>query len=490
MAVYVDYQKNIRQATTLCQRCKVLEFDDKTELNNLDNQQLFMLLMQLIPSHRKAQGAHGKGLEKGPRETETTYLPTRLIDVGDSKGNEDPRLVVTKTHPLSQDTQNGDKRYLALIYCWGPPEEAQHQLTTTRDTLQDRLRDGEDWEMESARMADVYSRAHITICAMQGNSCLTGFLQRAVPPSVEIPFQSSLDPSISGQFSVYVRNSSLRVDCDVWFSTRDAPPPDPWEFTSQWDDILAEDLDDCVWNTRGWTFQELKLSLRTLLFGRRMMHLYADSFLESEDRRCVDYYNVWGPSLEYAQYGTPPELEEIMPAAHWQAFEALCPLRDWQILVDSFSRRSLTEPSDALPAMSAIAQCFAGGNNGDFLAGVWSAHLHRELLWAHYSGPSETRLDFADNFTAPSWSWARQNYPVEWTPIDGSSLKTGIPALGRTYKNWSESIWPGSGWPHRIICESMQTSYDEPESAAWIPRTVVSIRATISRFAVHRVSEV
>ncbi|KAI9929391.1 hypothetical protein MW887_000860 [Aspergillus wentii] len=29
MAVYVDYQKNIRQATTLCQRCKVLEFDDK-----------------------------------------------------------------------------------------------------------------------------------------------------------------------------------------------------------------------------------------------------------------------------------------------------------------------------------------------------------------------------------------------------------------------------------------------------------------------------
>ncbi|XHG05904.1 hypothetical protein AWENTII_009117 [Aspergillus wentii] len=350
--------------------------------------------------------------------------------------------------------------------------------------------DGEDWEMESARMADVYSRAHITICAMQGNSCLTGFLQRAVPPSVEIPFQSSLDPSISGQFSVYVRNSSLRVDCDVWFSTRDAPPPDPWEFTSQWDDILAEDLDDCVWNTRGWTFQELKLSLRTLLFGRRMMHLYADSFLESEDRRCVDYYNVWGPSLEYAQYGTPPELEEIMPAAHWQAFEALCPLRDWQILVDSFSRRSLTEPSDALPAMSAIAQCFAGGNNGDFLAGVWSAHLHRELLWAHYSGPSETRLDFADNFTAPSWSWARQNYPVEWTPIDGSSLKTGIPALGRTYKNWSESIWPGSGWPHRIICESMQTSYDEPESAAWIPRTVVSIRATISRFAVHRVSEV
>ncbi|KAJ5640995.1 HET-domain-containing protein [Penicillium herquei] len=163
--------------------------------------------------------------------TSESFFPTRLIDVGD--GTHHPRLVVSETYPPLLEASNN--RYVALSYCWGSGEDAKHQFTTAKTTLNDRLHcieletlartrtlydavltcrtlgfrylwidslciiqdDEVDWQKESVKMAEIYSKAFLTICVIRGGSCLTGFLDR--PPSqrvVNMPFQSSVDPSV------------------------------------------------------------------------------------------------------------------------------------------------------------------------------------------------------------------------------------------------------------------------------------------------------
>ena len=61
---------------------------------------------------------------------ELEYLPTRIIDVGDTKGGYDPYLLIS----------NGAKGcYAALSHCWGTPSTTAPMSKTDTSSIMDRL---------------------------------------------------------------------------------------------------------------------------------------------------------------------------------------------------------------------------------------------------------------------------------------------------------------------------------------------------------------
>ncbi|KAK1963816.1 hypothetical protein LY78DRAFT_563578, partial [Colletotrichum sublineola] len=126
------------------------------------------------------------------------FLPTRLIDVGQTD-QDGPRLVLSETLTNRATVNSPKVEYATLSYCWGPKEDADQQLKTTRATLSAHLEkvpiesmtpvvrdtvitcralgiqylwvdalciiqgDSEDWNKESLSMGRVYYCSALTI---------------------------------------------------------------------------------------------------------------------------------------------------------------------------------------------------------------------------------------------------------------------------------------------------------------------------------------
>lgn len=185
-------------------------------------------------------------------------MPTRVIFVGTV---ENPCLRLIETRNNTWD------KYIALSHCWGNLKNVQRFITSASNfdsrkdeipldempkTFQDAVRvtralgvaylwidslciiqeDEEDWEVESAKMQEVFSSAYCTIAASSARSSLDGFLGDRTPRSCAT-IHTSQGPVL----------------------------------------YLAEAIDDfrghveqSVLNSRGWVLQERALSRRTIHF--------------------------------------------------------------------------------------------------------------------------------------------------------------------------------------------------------------------------------
>ncbi|KAH6671188.1 hypothetical protein B0J14DRAFT_448901, partial [Halenospora varia] len=94
----------------------------------------------------------------------------------------------------------------------------------------------------------------------------------------------------------------------------------------------------------------------------------------------------------------------------------------WRIAVARYLERQLTNPEDRLPALSGIAQNFQdkdsymGAGLGTYLAGHWSKSLLDSLSWNTPSASPIAALIVppAEEYIAPSWSWASTQAAVEF----------------------------------------------------------------------------
>src|ERR1700712_4686371 len=193
---------------------------------------------------------------------ETTLLPTRLIEIGPSDGTESPFLKLTR----------GERgRYISLSHCWGKSK----LFTTTKATLAARMQgfsmemlpktfqdailisrsigvryiwidsicivqdSSADWEQESARMADIYSNAFLTIAATASPDSQTGCLfRREQHQAITFTYAPLSDPAAIGHIFV---NASQK--------------------------FLIDPLRKYPLNRRAWAFQERLLSRRILHFA-------------------------------------------------------------------------------------------------------------------------------------------------------------------------------------------------------------------------------
>ncbi|KAK6855306.1 hypothetical protein PG995_008838 [Apiospora arundinis] len=344
------------------------------------------------------------------RPHQSGEVPSRLIDV--EIGAEGVRLVESDGLPAGT-------RYAALSHVWGNPKMTAPFLVTKKDALsrfkdlipfhdlpqsfqdaikvtralqlryvwidslcivQDSL---DDWHAEAPRMAMIYSNAYVTIVATRAVSAHDGFLKRTPPefPPARIPYCiPNEDGSLEAGF-VYLQ---IRYGSFYYHEP-------------------TMDIEGTVWNSRGWTFQERILSRRLIHFTKDLVFIECWSRNWSEDDRLsVDFIN----RMPWIGCSTATEKYSLNPADVYTS---------WYMLVQAYTRRSLTKEHDKLPALAGVAQRVSQITGDTNVAGLWKGDFANGLLW-HKLSPAKLQgsSTIPNKQQGPSWSWASLGGPVGW----------------------------------------------------------------------------
>jgi hypothetical protein len=230
--------------------------------------------------------------------------------------------------------------------------------------------DPEDKAREIGSMAQIYSRAHVTIVASNAADAADGFLERrnlAKRLNKRLPFRIS--PNQFGSVITYQPE----------FSSRNDRQNNPLRL-------------------RAWALQEHMMSNRMLL--------YTDKTLEW---RCASGMMSLKNSLkvDWSHNPAPKLLSQLSTDSKAAASE-------WRRIVRDYSSRRISIQSDKLPAIAALAEKFAPVL-GEYYAGIWQYEHLLQLYWKLLS-PS-TRPS-GDLYRAPSWSWASTDGEVRFPHID------------------------------------------------------------------------
>ncbi|KAI1097540.1 HET-domain-containing protein [Jackrogersella minutella] len=376
-----------------------------------------------------------------------SFYPTRLIQVNTRKSNT-YRLVTTNSDVF----RNQHHKYAALSYCWGPPEDAKTQFKTEQATLPDRLSgfqlegtsrimqdaievcrgldipylwvdavciiqdDKDDWERESAEMTNVYQSAHLTICTPTSTSCREGFL--GPRSSATVSFRSNINTDVVGSYNI----RPCGVIAEEQIAEGDYERIDNGGTNPQNN-----------WWKRGWTFQELALSRRVLLFGIKLHLVFEDKFWSEGDEmltEAMDGMPAEGMGGTFAVISVAGALESREDESMWMS------------MVEQYTARQLTFESDKLPAMGGLAKIAVLGRGDSYLAGIRKDSLHRDLFWTPVVKSSAKdreelvsfnslikSLNSPKPYIAPSWSWARWKGGVRF---DESPAPYGdhVPVMG------------------------------------------------------------
>lgn len=331
-------------------------------------------------------------------------LPTRVLDVGQPGSSSDPSLYLSHG-------QTGS--YVALSHCWG---KSQPIITTSSNlvkmqqsipfaslsrTFQDAIittkalgerylwidslciiqDDREDWDIESSRMGDIYRHAVCTISAVKSADGNGGCFA-ARDPRVHRPIYLRVN-GINSQKAA--ENGELDPNETMWYPYRWVRPTGP----------LYQ---------RAWVFQEQALSGRSISFTAESVHWTCLTTTASECRP-VGYSS------------------KVNEGSHFQLFQKLLlrssqsiekseerhSKRDvydiWFDMVSDYSRRDLTNETDKLVAISALADYMSRILDDKYAAGLWHRDMLRGLLWTCQQDDGK-RCTPPELYIAPSWSWA------------------------------------------------------------------------------------
>ncbi|KAF2262151.1 HET-domain-containing protein, partial [Lojkania enalia] len=358
---------------------------------------------------------------------ELPELPKRVLDL---HGREQDNIKLLELNGVYAP-------YVALSYCWGADSEGMLKTTTASlrehqrgipwdafpKTFQDAIRicfalkirylwidalsivqdDEEDWEIESSKMASIYSNSRLTIAATSSADNKGGLFNKRWTSLLNTSGESVRVPrnSVALEFGPLVFRLQMRLHLahDRFINMNNARNHNA----------------DAPLMTRAWAFQERLLPSRTL-------HVHAEELVWEckTDLRCecgrlddpsikeaeaiseeavsVPYYSridEWGETLKslFAVVDVPGAPEEKLAYI-------------WIDLVSEFSRLDLTYESDRLPALSGLAAKFMNTALGDYVAGMWIGALSQQLLYETLIPPEAAAQDGSYRPQAPSWSWA------------------------------------------------------------------------------------
>lgn len=348
-------------------------------------------------------------------------LPKRVIDVRE-EGME----------PVLYEPVDGETgEYICLSHCWGatkPLDVVRYtgskndrvtnnpiayqlpQLATWPRTFRDAVdiarkfnvrylwidntciiqRDKDDWAMESQRMAQYFGNATFTLAAAWAPNDDVG-IYHPRNPLLTYPLCLFEPPDVPPYKGYYV--SLMGLDAIDKYEVIKAP--------------LA---------MRAWVLQEEQLSRRILKYGARGIYWLCFCCSATPD-------NIMGSErtpYRHENFGNNRQLRmHIHPSRSSTSADAgRNPYLDlWYAQVQEFTSRNMKTKSDVLPALSSLAQAFAGymKPNDQYAAGLWQSDLALGLLWsAEVSGTRRTTIPAGavnfdpEGFSGPSWSWIFQ----------------------------------------------------------------------------------
>ncbi|KAF5020564.1 hypothetical protein F66182_7396 [Fusarium sp. NRRL 66182] len=343
-----------------------------------------------------------------PQEPE---LPKRVVEVGD----DDDGIRLVETHGSAA-------RYFCLSHCWGEKQI----ITTKQATLEDRKRriniaelsntfrdairltrrlevqyiwidslciiqdDIQDWKIESAKMASIYSNAHLTIAATHSSNG-DGGLYKETPD-----FEVSGTTQEGDEYSLVFRQ---RIDHHLNLSTEpdrsEAGPGILGHGTIAHHPLL----------TRAWVYQERLLSPRIVHFGpyELFYECFTDTICECSGinhHGSSDAAPITLVKLLYSEC-----LFSIITGVEWHEYAAYYMARVWRTMVCSYTALGITKPSDRLPAIGGLAKKVATVRKCKYLAGLWETALNDDLIWSVFRRDRD-KSPRQNPSAAPTWSWA------------------------------------------------------------------------------------
>ncbi|KAK0751795.1 hypothetical protein B0T18DRAFT_387874 [Schizothecium vesticola] len=122
--------------------------------------------------------------------------------------------------------------------------------------------------------------------------------------------------------------------------------------------------------------------------------------------------------------------------------------KKWEMLVEDYTSRQLTQPADRLAAIAGLAEKQCGRTGDHYLMGLWRSNLINDLLWCVRDPAKSSRT--AELSLAPSWSWVAVNSAIYFprrpytlgpfetrleSPVDTNISINGVEVLGTTSSN-------------------------------------------------------
>lgn len=257
--------------------------------------------------------------------------------------------------------------------------------------------DKDDKDAQIGRIPEIFSNAHLTICAASTSSCEQSFLDN--------PLLN--EPHIEGWFEDF----ELPFRCPN--GARGQIVIQPWVNLYLYHEPI---------HYRAWTLEERLLSPRVLIYGTRMLAWQCQTTQNTFE--CHTRVGARGDyrrslKLQNAMAQKPNVFSSVFEEPETQ-------LRGmWVDLVEDYTSRALTSPADRLRAIAGLASRFQGVfRNYEYKAGLWhgssksgnKSFLLHQLLWEQSDSAINTagRRPNPIDPCAPSWSWASVSTQVSW----------------------------------------------------------------------------
>ncbi|KAH8654589.1 heterokaryon incompatibility protein-domain-containing protein [Tricladium varicosporioides] len=322
-------------------------------------------------------------------------LPRRLLDTSNSRGQD-----ICLTEEFPRKTQ-----YATLSHCWGlvpiirtlRSSLNEHKENISFNNLSKTFKDAviicrrlgiqylwidslcivqddaQDWEIEAAKMADIYACSFLNISALASPDGAGGcFYPRN--RTVSIPSESNRTTSEP----IYISRS----------------PSDYWV-----------DIAKCPLASRAWVIQERVLPPRSLIFGSDQIHWECLGAIKSESsfKNLPLDWSTLGLLRRYLVQDKDTEIRQGGDAYGTSDVYFKDPFRRWYEMVKQYTACGLTKGEDKLPALSGLATAFSRRTGYTYYAGLWEQDLIRGFLWEVSSFDTSSRPSY---YRAPSWSWA------------------------------------------------------------------------------------
>ncbi|RSL50901.1 hypothetical protein CEP53_008631 [Fusarium sp. AF-6] len=329
-------------------------------------------------------------------EAHNDSMPTRVIYVG------------TIDRPSLRLVETGDcirGKYIALSHCWGNLKEGERFVTSASNldnrkkgipldempkSFQDAVRvsralgisylwidslciiqdDGADWEVESAKMEEVFSSAYCTIAASSAKSSLEGFLGNRTPRAC---------------VTMHTSQGSLLY------------------LTEAIDDFQAH-VEQSILNSRGWVLQERTLSRRTIHFTSTQVYwecgrgIYCETLAQLLNPQSQFLGDPSFPNLGLQYYKD----ERIRLVQH--LYQVYCALQ-------------LTNVTDRSKAILGLEKRLSRTFKSRADYGLVWGYFERTILWQAKTSNSLSPIPYGDRRVVPSWSWMACTGEIQYMDI-------------------------------------------------------------------------
>jgi hypothetical protein len=252
---------------------------------------------------------------------------------------------------------------------------------------------GEDWTIESKKMAQYYGQSTLNIAAVPSNGPSKGFLQGRN----KWPFKSLVQ-------LLYINRSGEKQGHLYAYQMGSTPGQRYWNAVRQ--SLLIE---------RGWIFQEWILARRLLWFTPQgvFFECQADS---------VSPRTEFNETVSFA--AAESEAKAQFKLKHNLRHPGVDRYLSWYDIVESYTGSKLSNPGKGrIFAIAGVAKVFRDmilladatgfGRSSrpmNYLSGIWLQDLHHGLLWEQlHPQTANTKV-----CKAPTWSWAPWSMQVRW----------------------------------------------------------------------------